>query len=153
MANNSFSKRLSNYYGWYTCGFFVFLIAATVILSSTAVAQSAGGDRTGIQRRNLISANPIGLLFEWYNGEYERAVSSTASLAVAGSTFDFWDGNQRYTAVDAIARYYPQARALRGQRGVEALTLGVKALQHGQALGHAFDEVCLGDGEAAHGEG
>lgn len=31
MANNSFSKRLSNYYGWYTCGFFVFLIALAIL--------------------------------------------------------------------------------------------------------------------------
>jgi hypothetical protein len=38
------------------------------------------------------------------------------------------------------------ARALRGQRGVQALALGVKSLQHGQAFGQAFDVVCFGDG-------
>jgi hypothetical protein len=89
-------------------------LVATAALSSAAAAQSVDGDRAGIARRNLISANPIGLLFEWYNGEYERAISSTASLAVSGSTFDFWEDGERYTAIDGIARYYPQARALRG---------------------------------------
>ena len=90
----------------------LFGAATLVALASSASAQSAEGERAGIQRRSLISANPIGLLFEWYNGEFERAVSNTASLAVSASTFDFDD--ERYTAIDGIARYYPQARALRG---------------------------------------
>jgi 4-hydroxybenzoate 3-monooxygenase len=38
------------------------------------------------------------------------------------------------------------ARALRGQRGVQALALGVKSLQHGQPFGQAFDVVCFGNG-------
>ncbi|HEX5577381.1 MAG TPA: hypothetical protein VFX40_03340, partial [Gemmatimonadaceae bacterium] len=83
----------------------LFAAAAAVMLSSSASAQSVEADRAGIPRRNLISANPIGLLFEWYNGEYERALSSTASLAIAASRFDF--DNDTYTAVDGIARYYP----------------------------------------------
>ena len=81
-------------------------LAATVTISASASAQSADGDRAGIARRNLISANPIGLLFEWYNGEYERAISNTASVAVAASTFDFFEDNERYTAIDGIVRYY-----------------------------------------------
>jgi hypothetical protein len=92
----------------------VALAATAIMFATTASAQAVGGDRAGIPRQNLISANPIGLLFEWYNGEYERAISNTTSIALAASTFDFWDGNERYTTVDAIGRYYPQARALRG---------------------------------------
>lgn len=90
----------------------LFAAAAAIVLSSSASAQSAEGDRAGLQRRSLISANPIGLLFEWYNGEFERALSNTTSLAVSASTFDF--DEERYSAIDGIARYYPQARALRG---------------------------------------
>src|SRR5687768_4894468 len=90
----------------------LFAAAAALALSSSATAQSVEGDRAGIPRRNLISANPIGLLFEWYNGEFEHAMSSTASLAASASTFDF--DEERYTAIDGIARYYPQGRALRG---------------------------------------
>ena len=40
------------------------------------------------------------------------------------------------------------ARALRGQRGVQALTFGVKGFEHGQAFGQAFDVVRFGDGHA-----
>jgi hypothetical protein len=85
---------------------------ALVSVASVASAQRVDGDRSGMQRVNLISANPIGLLFEWYNGEYERALSSTTSLAVAASRFDFDDAN--YTSLDAIGRYYPAGKALRG---------------------------------------
>ncbi|MNT01247.1 hypothetical protein D3C71_1639220 [compost metagenome] len=42
---------------------------------------------------------------------------------------------------------------LRCHRGIEALALGVKALQHGQALGQPGDEVfgCNGEGSLGHG--
>ena len=86
---------------------------ATIAIASSASAQSIEQDRRGVARQNLVSANPIGLLFEWYNGEFERAFSSVASVAVAGSRFDFFD-NDFYTAIDGIVRYYPNGRALRG---------------------------------------
>ena len=92
------------------------LAAATFGLASVASAQVAETGRAGIPRQNLISANPIGLLFEWYNGEYERALNTTTSIAVAASSFgdidDFDD--ERYSVLDAIGRYYPSGRALRG---------------------------------------
>lgn len=69
-------------------------------------------------RVNLISANPIGLLFEWYNGELEHAFAPTVSGAVAASSFgDFFEdasSDARYSVLDAIGRYYPSARAIRG---------------------------------------
>jgi len=85
---------------------------AALTISASASAQSSAGSRSGITRANLISANPIGLLFEWYNGEYEYAFKHTASIAVAGTSYDLDDA--RYTSLDGIVRYYPAARALRG---------------------------------------
>jgi hypothetical protein len=94
------------------------LLAATafIAIASSASAQSVDNARAGMPRVNLVSANPIGLLFEWYNGEFEHAMSSTASLALAASSFsDLEDFNDsRYSVVDAIGRYYPGGRALRG---------------------------------------
>ena len=86
--------------------------AAIAATATTASAQRVEETRTGFQRTNLVSANPIGILFEWYNGEYEHAFSSTVSLAAAASSYDFEDA--RYAAVDGIVRYYPSGRALRG---------------------------------------
>lgn len=90
-------------------------LGALIFLASTQVApaQSVQETRAGVAPRvNLISTNPIGLIFEWYNGELEHAVSPTASVAVAASHFNF--DEFIYTAIDGIARYYPSARALRG---------------------------------------
>jgi len=81
-------------------------------ISLPAVAQSTDATRAGIARVNLVSANPIGLLFEWYNGELEHAFQPTASIAVAGTSYDLDDA--RYTSLDGIIRYYPSGRALRG---------------------------------------
>jgi hypothetical protein len=91
---------------------FAIATAAFLVATSAASAQSVDLTRSGITRANLVSANPIGLLFEWYNGEFEHAINSTVSLAVAASSYDF-DG-PRYNSVDGIARYYPSARALKG---------------------------------------
>ena len=85
---------------------------AFAAIASPAFAQSADTNRSGIARPNLVSSNPIGLLFEWYNAEFERAVAPTVSLAAAASSYDFDDA--RYTAVDGILRYYPAAKAVRG---------------------------------------
>lgn len=88
------------------------IAVAALAISASASAQSSAGARSGIARVNLISANPIGLLFEWYNGEFEHALNPTTSLAVAGTSFDL--DNARYNSIDGIVRYYPAARALRG---------------------------------------
>ncbi len=75
------------------------------------MAQFNSDARSGLARVNLISANPVGLLFEWYNGEFEHAIMPTVSLAVAASSYDF---DERFSSVDGIVRYYPSAKALRG---------------------------------------
>ncbi len=89
-----------------------FLLAAFVLGAHSAAAQSVEANRAGITRVNLVSANPIGLLFEWYNGELEHALSPTVSLAIAGTSYDLDDA--RYNSIDGIVRYYPSARAIRG---------------------------------------
>ena len=87
-------------------------VLMSIAMSTVASAQLVDGDRAGIQRRNLVSSNPIGLLFEWYQGEYERAFSDAFSLAVAGASFNLSDDD--VASVDVIGRYYPGGRALRG---------------------------------------
>ncbi len=100
--------------------------AVAVAAASPVSAQSVEGNRAGIARTNLISSNPIGLLFEWYQAEFERAISPTVSVAVAGTSFDFWD-NENVASVDAIVRYYPSARAIRGfSLGVSGGIVGVE---------------------------
>jgi hypothetical protein len=84
----------------------------TLTVASSAVAQRSDTTRAGIPRVNLISTNPIGMIFEWFNGEFEHALAPTAGLAIAASHFSFDEFS--YTNVDGIIRYYPNARAIRG---------------------------------------
>jgi hypothetical protein len=123
-----------------------FTAAALLVTASAAPAQTIESTRAGIQRVNLVSANPIGLIFEWYNGEYERAMNSTVSLAIAGSSFGDieTDDETRYSVLDGIVRYYPSGRALRG-------------FSIGASLGFVdfsddFDDDCIGcDDESGTG--
>ena len=98
---------------------------AALALASPLSAQSVERTRAGIARTNLISSNPIGLLFEWYQGEFEHAISPTISLAAAFASFNLSDDD--ISSLDGIARYYPAARAVRGfSLGAIAGISGVK---------------------------
>ncbi len=72
------------------------------------------GTRTPVPDEQVISANPFLLLFEWFNGEYERKVSPTMTLGVGASRFSFDDGDESYTGLNGFVRYYPQGAALSG---------------------------------------
>jgi hypothetical protein len=74
-------------------------------------------------RDNLVSANPIGVLLEYYTAAYEHSLFPDFSLAVNGSyvsypDFSFPDNgrssNQSSWSTDLIARYYPNAEGIRG---------------------------------------
>ncbi len=60
----------------------------------------------------ILSINPFILLFGYFSGEYEKRVSSTLSVAVAGSYIKF--DSDRYTNLDVKARLYPNELAMRG---------------------------------------
>jgi hypothetical protein len=62
---------------------------------------------------NVLSINPFGFLFEWYNVEYERAFSSTASWSLGAGHISIGDTNDEatYTSADIRLRYYPSAEA------------------------------------------
>ena len=100
------------------------LVALAVVLqcSTPAGAQPQPGtspaplpaETTTATPANVVSANPFGLLVEFFNTEYERRVGRTVSAGVGGSTARFNDGDDRYVNGDVFLRYYPGGRALRG---------------------------------------
>jgi hypothetical protein len=53
----------------------------------------------------VVSANPFGLLLEFFNAEYERVVTPSSAVGFGGSTIK-WD-NRRYTNADVFWRFYP----------------------------------------------
>ncbi len=86
-----------------------FLLLTTVLTATTVAAQTVD---IPVQS-NVLSINPFGFLFEWYNAEYERAFSSTATWSVGVGHIDIGDTNDetKYTSADVRMRYYPSAEA------------------------------------------
>jgi hypothetical protein len=66
--------------------------------------------------QNVISANPFGLLLEFFNAEYERKVGQTTSAGIGGSFFSDSedDDDFRYINGDVFFRYYPQGEVFNG---------------------------------------
>ena len=96
----------------------VALTAVTLCVSATVPAAAQLQPAPATPYQNVISANPFGLLFNLFNVEYERALSSTTAIGIGGSTIRISD--ERYINADAFWRYYPSATPFRG------FTLGAK---------------------------
>jgi hypothetical protein len=87
-------------------------LALTLAATLAATAVRAQTVDVPVQS-NVLSINPFGFLFEWYNVEYERAFSSTASWSAGVGHIDLGDTNDEttYTSADLRLRYYPSAEA------------------------------------------
>jgi len=87
-----------------------------VLLAATLSATTVRAQTVDLPvQSNVLSINPFGFLFEWYNIEYERVFSSTASWAVGAGHISLGDDDDndetRYTSADVKLRYYPSAEA------------------------------------------
>lgn len=88
-------------------------IALPGILPGAAEAQDPG-TKAPVPHNQVLSANPFLLLFEWANVEYERKISPTGTVGLAGSWVSLDEGSEDYLSLNAFYRYYPQAAALSG---------------------------------------
>src|SRR5688500_3299895 len=87
-----------------------------VLLAVTLCATPANAQTVDIPvQSNVLAINPFGFLFQWYNIEYERAFSSTASWSVGVGNISIGDDDDDeeidYTSADVRLRYYPSAEA------------------------------------------
>jgi hypothetical protein len=109
------------------------LIGAVLLLLGAAAAPAAA---QAPPRKNVISANPFGLLLGLANAEYERAVSESSTVGIGGSMYDA--DNDDYVNTDVFWRYYPNGRP------TEGWAFGAKAglthlLDAGTRFGYGFD--------------
>jgi len=91
-----------------------FAPALVLALAATAHAQSGVRTTAPVEHRQIISANPFGLMFEWFNVEYERRIGPTTTWGASTSWFSLDHGDFDYVNGNALFRYYPQANALTG---------------------------------------
>ena len=93
------------------------LVAGLVTALPGAARAQSEGTRSPVPHTQVISTNPFLLLGSWLNVEYERKVSSTATVGAMGShlTLDGDDDEDvGFTGLSAFYRYYPQGAALNG---------------------------------------
>ncbi|MDQ6717138.1 MAG: hypothetical protein M3Z17_02190 [Gemmatimonadota bacterium] len=109
---------MRRHFGW-------FALLAVITISSRAPAQQTGG--AGFQRsatrtlvsgadssapKNLVSINPLGIVFGYFSAEIEHSFAPSGSIGLAGS----YDGTNDfgYSSLDGILRFYPAAERIRG---------------------------------------
>jgi hypothetical protein len=115
----------------------IFAAAAGLLCAAPALAQDAPAAPAPAPYRTLVTANPIGLLADYYNVEVERALSTVTSVSLAFERSTADDDN--VTAGDVRFRYYPQARVFSG-------------IALGASIGYGKFNEDLDDGEFEPGD-
>jgi hypothetical protein len=102
------------------------LVAVVLLCSAPAFAQTAPTPPADPPSQTL-SINPFGLMLNWYNIEYERRISPSATLGAAASS----NANLEYSNLELLARFYPQGEALRGfYLGGRAGAFGIEVAEY-----------------------
>jgi hypothetical protein len=107
-------------------------LAALLIVCSTP---ETGAAQDSNPTRQVISANPFGLLLELFNAEYERTASPSSTMGFGGSFLSIDD--QTYVNFDGFWRYYPQGTPFDGW--AFGAKLGVTRVDEGTYPGYGFD--------------
>jgi hypothetical protein len=85
------------------------VVAVLTMCSAESLAQT-NATKPPVPHHQIISTNPFGLLFNWFNADYERKVAPSTTIGVSAAHFDSLD----YSNVALFARWYPQRAALDG---------------------------------------
>lgn len=89
--------------------------AAAALLVSLAAAPLAAQSTTKpspLQRRNVLSINPLGIPFEYFSAEYEGTVAGAFTLG--GNVSYFSPGDANYTSFELKGRLYPNEEGPKG---------------------------------------
>jgi hypothetical protein len=97
-------------------------VAAAVFAVAGVTGTTAQAQEAPQPFQNVISANPFGLLLEFFNAEYERVVGESSTVGIGGSYFNSDESDDptvddvdvTYSNVDVFYRFYPSARPLDG---------------------------------------
>ncbi|MBW3627926.1 MAG: hypothetical protein KY464_01395 [Gemmatimonadetes bacterium] len=89
---------------------FTMACAALGLLAGTGAAHSQEIDVTA--PKQVISANPFGLILNVFNAEYDRVVSQSSTAGFGGSFIT--EGEEDYLNADVFWRFYPSGRPLNG---------------------------------------
>ncbi len=133
------------------------VVALAILILGLSGLPLTAQQREEFQPRNVISANPFGLLLDLFNAEYERVISPTTTIGFGGSTMERDNGTDeygypiydeavetsRYVNFDVFWRFYPGSNRTRTYKAPIGWAFGVKAgittVDDGTYLGYGFD--------------
>ena len=129
-----------------------FVVSLAILIFGLSGLPLAAQQREEFQPRNVISANPFGLLLDLFNAEYERVISPTTTIGFGGSTFkdDSWTNEpeprvetDQYVNFDVFWRFYPGSNRTRTYNAPVGWAFGAKmgitAVDGGTYFGYGFD--------------
>ena len=122
-------------------------IAAIVVAPAALRAQvtaAPSGVALPVAKKQVISIQPLTAMFTLYSAEYERALSHSVTLGVAGTFLgvdeDDADASLSYTSTDVKLRYYPGASPFQGFAfGVQGGYTRVAGRATNDATGESLD--------------
>lgn len=109
------------------------VLAALALLVASPAAPAEAQQAPRYQ--NVISANPFGLLLEFFNAEYERVATQSTTVGFGGSFVDLSDEN--YLNLDIFWRYYPSGHPVDGW--AFGAKTGMTRVDDGTYFGFGFD--------------
>jgi len=128
-----------------------FVVSLAILILGLSGLPLTAQQREDFQPRNVISANPFGLLLEFFNAEYERVISPTTTIGFGGSTIKTettdWDDEpletHQYVNFDVFWRFYPGSNRTRTYTAPVGWAFGAKigitAVDDGTYFGYGFD--------------
>ncbi len=123
-----------------------FVVSLAILILGLSGLSLTAQQREDVQPRNVISANPFGLLLEVFNAEYERVISPTSTIGFGGSTIK-WDDDpgeaHQYINLDVFWRFYPGSNRTRIYTAPVGWAFGAKigttTVNSGTYFGYGFD--------------
>ena len=132
-----------------------FVVAVVILIFGFSGPPLNAQQSTESGKQNVFSANPFGLLLEFFNAEYERVISRTSTIGFGGSTIaneretygadepEFRVETHRYVNFDVFWRFYPGNDRTRTYRAPVGWAFGAKAgitaVDDGTYFGYGFD--------------
>jgi hypothetical protein len=126
-----------------------------VCLALLLTAGAGAAEAQDVEYRNVISVNPFGLLLDFFNVEYERAIAPTQTAGFGGSTitssYEEWTGGDvyatrtaRYLNADVFWRYHPSGIPFEGwnlgiKAGITSISSDAPGEDGGTYFGYGFD--------------
>ena len=124
-----------------------FVVALAIMVFGLSGLPLTAQQRAEFQPRNVISANPFGIMLDFFNAEYERVISRTSSIGFGGSTLktgsEVDDDASQYVNFDVFWRFYPGNNKTRTYTALVGWSFGVKVglttVGDGTYFGYGFD--------------